>query len=466
MTADRRLRQRLAALPSVHILLQTQAARALCERYPRPHVVNAIRDALQQTREAMRSSSSDSPGTLASPEALMQKAAARLAGTAPAPAPAINASGILFHDALNHTPLSAAAHEAMTAAQTPSIPTGAPETGVEPLLCRITGADDALAVHSPAAALWLALDTFGRGKTVVVSRGHLGTLDGQTRLLDLLERCGARVIEVGATNKTHLKDYAAVLDETTGAVCVVRPATYAMQGFTHHPPLDEVVCLGDASGTPVVYHLGHAPLTPVSTETWRSAVSVRDAAQAGAAVILFRGDGLVGGPACGLAVGWKTGIERMRRHPLFGMVSASPAVIAGMAAALHGYDPRNPLSSHPAGWMLTDAVQAVEDRARRLSYRCRATLTDYGAFDVVETTAYLTSPRLPDDALPSRAVRVRPARMNGRTLADLLRRQSPPVLCAAHEDAVSFDLRGVSDPQIDPLCSLLQAVFKNACVNT
>lgn len=467
------LHKRLTRLPSVDALLKTPTIGVLCGQYPRARVVAAIREVLQQTRTALMK---EHPETLAPEqslsETLAQAVVAHLAGP-PAMSfrPAINAMGILLHDALGGVPFSPAARDAIMNA-CGSVLFDSPDrdgwgAATEALLCRLTEAEDALVVQNTAAAVWLAIDTLGRGKEVIISRGHLGTIEGDLRLLDLIERCGAHVIEVGATNKTHLKDYRAAIRNETGALITVRPTTYALRGFVQDVPVEELVRLGAAAGIPVLYDLGHAPLTPLLHFAWQPAVSARDAVQMGVAVAVIRGDGLVGGPECGIAVGQRAVIDRLRRNPLARTVRLGKLAYAGLEATLRHIDPEaSERGHHPALWMLSDSIERVAARAARLLAVCQSRLAEHGTFEITDTVAYLTPSRLPSECVPSCALAIRLAHLTATVLVSRLQSSTPAVLGTIVDDKVLLDLRAVRDEEIDTVSLALEAILKNACVNS
>ena len=464
------VRQRLAALPSVNTILQNPAISDLCTRYSRSRVVAGVRGVLQDIRTRILEDSENTviPEDLTG-DILVQAIVEHV--TAPPSRrfrSVINASGILFHEALGGTPLSEAVRSAMTDALGPVVHDAHDEDGedrVAQYLRRITGADAALEVHAALAALWLAIDTFGHGREVIVSRAQLGA-NGPVCLPDLFDRCGTRIVEVGATNKTHLEDYRAAIRDETGAICVVRPSTYALRGFTQDVSVEDLVRLGTEADLPVVYDAGHATLTPVTRAGWRPAVAIRDVVEAGVAVTVVSGDGLVGGPACGLAMGQRESIDRMRRNPLYHILRVDPVTHVGLEATLQQYDAEaSGLDQHPAGRMFTDDVEVVRVRAKRLLALCRTGLTDSAEFDLIETSAHLTSSRLPSEAFPSCAVTIRSYDCNTVTIVERFYHHSPAVLVKPADDQVVLDLRYIEDGQIDRIYQILQSVLKNTCAN-
>lgn len=472
MNDHRERQKRLAGLPSVDSLLRTPAISALCERYPRSHIVAAVREVLRRARTVLMENRPEpvSP-ELSSPDTLVRAVVAQLAQPPILSfRPVINATGILFHDALGGATLSPVARDAITTACGPLL-FDAPDgdgwgIATEQLLCRLTGAEAALVVNNAAAALWLAIDTLAHGKDVIISRGHLATIDGGFRVLDLIERCGAHPVEIGATNKTHLRDYRAAIRDTTGLVLAVRPSTYLLRGFVQEVPVDELVQISAAASVPVLYALGHATLTPVTHAGWRPVASVREVVQMGVAVVVLSGDGLVGGPECGIAVGRKAAIDRLRQNPLVRIVRPDKLTYAGLEATLRQIAPEaSGLDHHPALWMISDSADHVAARAARLLGLCQSHLEGLGEFAITETIAYLTRSRLPSEAFPSHAITVRPAGLPATALADRLRHQTPAVLGTIAEDRLVLDLRAVADQEIGPMSQALEAALKNACVN-
>jgi L-seryl-tRNA(Ser) seleniumtransferase len=462
MNRGHTLQRRLAGLPAVHTVLNHPAIRDLCGRHPRRRVVDAVRDALREIRAGLL----EYPDQPASPQAcdldaLARRVAGRLSEEPPGSfRPVINASGILFHPAAGHAPLSPAARRA--AAETLLPAAHACEQSVRHLLRRLTGAEDALAVHSPQAAFWLAVESLGRGKEAVIARAHLGTGEDGGRLLDVLRRCGVQVVEVGATNKARLSDFRAAIGSRTGLLCAIRPATYALRGFTQEVPIEDLGRLGRETGIPVLYDIGHAPLTPMVLPDWRSDTSAAEAAGAGVAVTVVRGDGLAGGPPCGLALGHHAALEAMRQNPLHPMVNPSLPTFAALEATLQVYArAEDGLAYPPAARMLMDPPDAVYDRARRLLERCQGVLSPHGAVEIREHAACLTRSRLPSETFPSYAVAFRPASRPPDLIADRLYRHTPALLAATEPAHLLLDLRTVEEEQVDGIGQILERVFED-----
>lgn len=341
MKDDTARRRRLASLPAVHVLLGHPSLKALADETGHAGVTEAVRKTLADARAGLlRHPDAPSVDT----ETLVARVVGSLADGVTSLRPVVNASGILLHPAAP-PPLAAEAVEAMRIAQTSAVYNVEPH--IREHLRVLTDAEDTLIVHTPQAGLYLIADALGRGKEWVVSRAHLGAGPGAWSLPDVLGRCVGGLVEVGATNKTHLTDYRRAVGPATGAILVARPGVYALRGFVEEPALSDIACLGKETGVPVVFDAGHAPLTPDGPE--RRFASLAEAVRDGAALTVVRGDGLAGGPASGLIAGQRAWIETLRNHPIYPMIKPSWPVLAGWEATLRVLRARGP-AGHPAGF--------------------------------------------------------------------------------------------------------------------
>ena len=453
-------KQSLSALPSVNTLLQHPVLLELCNDYSRSLVTEAVRAMLKDIRTGILERS-EFPDEL-SEEVLVQKVKSDIENPpVRVIRPIINATGIILHDAVRAAMMDDIVRDTMMDAMRPGI--SDVEAQAERILCEITNGGAACLVHSDLAALWLTVDTFGRGREVVISRGHIGA-QGPIRMMDLFERCGTRVVEVGATNKTHLKDYRSALNEHTGAIISIRPATYAFRGFAQEVSLEDLAMLGTEYDVPVLLAAGITTLTSPVASDWQPAVTVQAAVQAGVAVTVA-GSELTGGPVCGLAVGKPAAIDRMKQNPLAHLLGVGVPIYAGMGAVLQPYDADTAgLGRHPAGRMILASSDVIKARAERLLARCRADLKQAGTFDLIESTAYLTAARLPSEAFSGHAVSWHPTVFDAISLSKKLHDHTPALLTGVTGERIIINLRTVEDPEVDTLYSILTSVLKNTCV--
>ena len=357
------------SLPAVDSLVRRLDSRGL----PRLLVVESARAAIDQARAAM--SSGDET---ADPARLAEAAIEYLARLRSRPV--INATGVLLHTNLGRAPLPEAAAKAAFEESTgygnlefdlASGERGGRGAYVETLLCRLTGAPAAMVVNNNAAALFLALASLAGGRPVPVSRGELIEIGGSYRLPELMAASGARLVEVGTTNRTRVTDYATAAD--AALLLKVHPSNYRIEGFTEEATLDGLVALGRSSGTPVVFDAGSGLLdasTPwlhKGPPAWLdSEPGVRQALEAGADLVLFSGDKLLGGPQAGIVVGREDLVAVLRRHPAARALRCGGAVLAALAATLELYAGGEAANGIPLWRMATVPVDEIERRARGL----------------------------------------------------------------------------------------------------
>jgi L-seryl-tRNA(Ser) seleniumtransferase len=422
-------------IPRTDALLALPAVRRAGARLGDGVVRDLVRDAQQRARR----------GELA-PTEVAAVVLAALAARCPTTLRAVlNATGVIVHTNLGRAPLSAAAVEALDSASgyvdvELDLGTGSrSRRGVAAqaaLLAACPVAEDALVVNNGAAALVLATTAFAAGREVVVSRGELLEIGAGFRLPDLIASTGARLHEVGTTNRTHLHDYADALGPKTGCVLKVHPSNFRVDGFTSTVGLDELRPLTDAYGVPLVADLGSGLLLP--DPVLPDEPDVAAALAAGADVVIASGDKLLGGPQAGLALGRADAIARMARHPLARAVRADKLALAALEATLSGGPPP-----------VVQALHADPDRLRARAERVAAAV---GA-TVVAHDGRVGGGGAPGVRLPGWAVRLPEA------TAAALRRGEPAVLPRVHGGACLLDLRCVPEADDDRLLAALRCAL-------
>jgi L-seryl-tRNA(Ser) seleniumtransferase len=334
----------LHGLPSVEQLLQTQLAAELIASYGRPLTLQAIRSVLEQVR--LRASKGKSL-TLPDRENLLTAASALLeTWTSPPLLPVINASGVILHTNLGRAPLSAAALQAMEAvAHGYSNLEFDLETGKRgsrlvhagTLLQSLTGAEAAMLVNNNAAALLLVLAALANRKRVVISRSQLVEIGDGFRLLDVMKQSGAKLVEVGATNRVRLADYQEALEGPAALVLHAHRSNFKMTGFTEEPELKDIVSLAHSRGIPCVDDLGSGALLDTARYGLAHEPTVQESLAAGVDLVCFSGDKLLGGPQAGLIVGKVELVDRIRKHPLARALRADKLCLAALTATLLHY---------------------------------------------------------------------------------------------------------------------------------
>lgn len=421
-------RDRLAALPAVDAVLALLA--------DLPGAAPLVRAELDSARQGLLAGQDgpvpDAPAVAGAVRARLLREAAR------AYPPVVNATGVVLHTGLGRAPLGAGAAAALEAiARGWSLLEVNPgdgqrkdrESRLLDDLTGLTGADSGLVVNNNAAALLLILATLARGRDVIVSRGQLIEIGGGFRLPDLLEQSGARLVEVGTTNRTYTADVERVLTWETGLVLVMHTSNYRVQGFTHEPPLEELAPLCAGQGVPLVVDTGSGLLAPPDP-TWGlgDEPDARGALAAGADLVCFSGDKLLGGPQAGLLVGRQDLVRRCRSHPLFRALRPDRLTLAALAATLAAHRERP--DDLPVAQLLGRSGAERGERARALAARLARRFPG-ARFEVADSDGSAGSGSAPARHLASAAVLVR---WPGWTAAQLLRalRTGEPSVFARH----------------------------------
>jgi L-seryl-tRNA(Ser) seleniumtransferase len=365
-------------------------------------------------------------------------------------APVLNATGVVIHTNLGRAPVSAETAEAMRAAAAHPVPLeidresnerGGRMGEIARLLRALTGAESALVVNNCASAVLLVLAAVASGKEVVVSRGEAVEIGGGFRVPDVLRQSGARLVEVGTTNRTYARDYAAATTGETGAYLKVHPSNFRAFGFVHSASTSELVVLAREHGLPVLEDLGSGALLDTSRFGLASEPTLSDALTAGADLVMASADKLLGGPQGGIIVGSASWVERVVRHPLARAVRADKTALAGIAATLRHYL-RGEAESHVPIWrMIAVPESEIQARATRLAAALGQGALIAGVEPVQSTVG---GGSLPGETLPSWAVVLSPAvgeRVD--TLARRLRVGDPGIFGRIDRDRLLLDLRTV-----------------------
>jgi len=416
------------------------AGEALPANAPRAVVVDAVREVLDEARARDGTPPDDGWESAAA-----QRVAER---QRPTLVPVINSTGVVLHTNLGRAPLPAVAVRAIedaagyTALEYDLVSgrRGSRQTRIRRLLREVTGAEDALVVNNAAAAVILVLNTLAAGAEAIVSRGELVEIGGSFRIPEIIARSGCALVEVGATNRTHLRDYERALSPRTRCALKVHRSNFSMTGFTSDVALADLARFMHARDIPVVHDLGSGLLLDLSAFGLRGEPRVTESVSEGA-VVIFSGDKLVGGPQAGLIAGPAALLTRMAANPLARALRPDKVVLAALEATLALYrDPEQARREIPVLAMLTTPPEGLEDRARRMAAHLPGSTVGPGWSSVGGGS-------FPDTALPTTLVRV-PVDHPQRVLA-ALRDGSPPVVARTEDDAIVLDPRTLTDQEAD-----------------
>jgi L-seryl-tRNA(Ser) seleniumtransferase len=317
----------LRKLPSVDVLMKTEGAKKYVEEYSRDSVANAVRGVLEEMRSEIKKIDTESfPEEELSSESILKRAGRSLQKKFSSSLNrAINGAGVILHTGLGRAVLSEEAREAIhrtsdgyctLATDVETGRRGHRDVHLDGLLCELTGAEAATVVNNNAAATMLILNTLAQGKEVIVSRGQLVEIGGAFRMPDVMEASGAVLREVGTTNKTHLKDYIAAINENTGAIMRVHHSNYRIVGFAGEPSIEELSMVAQEHNLPLIDDIGSGALLDLKEFGIETEPLVQNSIKAGVDVACFSGDKLIGGPQAGIIVGRELTIKRIRSNPL------------------------------------------------------------------------------------------------------------------------------------------------------
>jgi L-seryl-tRNA(Ser) seleniumtransferase len=459
----------LRNIPSVSELLDSPPLKALVDRINRNAVVSAVRKVLDEMRMEVQTAAAEM--TLPNVPDLAERIARRIMESeTPLLRPVINATGILLHTGLGRSPLADEAVAEMTAVardyasveiDLPSGRRSRRSLAVENLLTELTGAEAAIAVNNNAGATMLTLAALAASREVIVSRGQLIEIGGSFRLPEVMAASGAVLREVGATNKTHLSDYARAIGEQTAALLLVHPSNFVVVGFAESVELPALVDLGRKHKLPVIHDIGSGALVDFSRFGFRGEPTAKESIRAGADVVLFSGDKLLGGPQCGIIAGRKSLVEKIERHPLARALRVDKITLAALAATLRLYrDPEKARLAVPLLRLLTTSAENLKNRAERLAPQMAALKTLVSSAEAISDVTYLGGGSIPTQQLPTWCVALRPASWPVDRLAAALRTGAPAVVGRVREDRLLLDLRSVFPRQDTEMLSALEALSK------
>ena len=430
---------------------------------------DAIREYLEEMRQGILSGLITDAGLLAQAHvktALFTRAAVK---ARPRLRRVINATGVVVHTNLGRSLLPPEAVRALVEAAVnysnlemdlATGKRGSRYSLVEELLVALTGAEAALVVNNNAAAVLLVLETLAKERDVIVSRGQLVEIGGSFRIPDVMARSGARLVEVGATNRTHLRDYESVITEATGLLLKVHTSNFRVIGFTSEVSMKDLVQLGERRNIPVMEDLGSGCLVDLSRFGLRHEPTVQESIATGVDVVTFSGDKLLGGPQAGIIAGRREIIDRVKRNPLNRALRIDKFTLASLEAVLRLYlDEENAMERVPTLSMLAVSPTTLQRRAGKLVKAIKGALPENWDVSVVHVQSRVGGGAMPEEGLPSRALAIRPGIHMVNTVERRLRAGEIPVICRIEDEQLLFDLRTVRDDEIP----LLTAALVDAC---
>ncbi len=450
----------LRKLPAVEKILSDHGLAAAIERYSHPVVTETVRQVIEKLRADVSGG-----GKTPAFDAIVERVKTHLAEEWPGfLEPVINATGIILHTNLGRAPLSAATVEVLSKvlggyyALELDLATGergVRALGMEKLLRLATGAESALVVNNNAAAVLLVLSTLAKGKEVIVSRGELVQIGGGFRVPEVMAASGAVMREVGTTNQTFLKDFEQAVNDNTAMLLSVHRSNFAIRGFTHDAGLVELKGLAKEFDLPLVYDLGSGAIVDTAGYGMSHEPTVGEALASGADIVCISGDKLLGGPQCGIILGKKVYLDRLRKNPLMRAVRIDKYAAIALSATLLHYL-KGETGELPVYRMMGATLETITERSCAMTQR----LAGFGiSSEVIDGESLAGGGSLPDETLPTRLVVVD---IKG-SLDDFTRRLrlgSPPVLGRVQDGKFVIDLRTVFPAQDDILAKAIAAAYE------
>ena len=441
-------------LPSVNALLESAGVRSLLEQHPRRVVLEAVRNAVSAARNeghAHRTEQQWLASIASAIQSLSQPSLRRV----------INATGVVLHTNLGRAPLAESAVEAIThiAAGFSNLEydvetgeRGSRHSHCVGLLRQLTGAEDALVVNNCAAAMVLTLNALAQRKEVLVSRGELVEIGGSFRIPDIMARAGAKLVEVGTTNRTHDDDYRRAITPRTAAIVKVHRSNFAIEGFTSEVSVDRLAFIAAEHGLPVIHDLGSGLMVSLDEYGLTGEPTASMALESGASLLLMSGDKLLGGPQAGIILGAANVIAKLRKNPFARAMRVDKLTLSALEATLRLYlEPERAIREIPVLSMLTAPVKDIEARAEAVAAKLRAVGIDV---NVASSSASVGGGAFPTAAIPSRAIVLS---RNAQEAEKRLRLGEPAVIGRISERSLLLDLRSVL-PREDDL--LAEAIMK------
>lgn len=459
----------LRALPNVDKCLQELSTRPEIEQAPLIVVKNSVRQVLEEFRLKILEGKRLTIESLALQNLLPVFIEHIKKEQQPRFRRVINCSGVIIHTNLGRSILPAETMEKLMEAgrwySNLEFDLGTGRRGsryshVEKLLCDLTGAEAGLVVNNNAAAVLIVLETLAKNKEVIVSRGQLVEIGGSFRVPDVMARSGATLVEVGATNRTHPRDYVNSLTEETALLLKVHCSNFKVIGFTSEVSLDELVRIGRENNVPVMEDLGSGCFVDLARFGLMKEPTVQEVVASGVDVVTFSGDKLLGGPQAGIILGRKEIIDRIKKNPMNRAMRIDKFTLAGLESILRMYlDEPQAIEKIPTLAMIAEPLESLEERAASLAQTIRQELLDNCDVDVAESICRVGGGAMPEQNLASRAVVLRPKAMTVNQLETRLRSLEIPVIGRIEEESLVLDMRTVAEEEIPMIAGSLLKAF-------
>nr|HID59600.1 L-seryl-tRNA(Sec) selenium transferase [Desulfobacterales bacterium] len=462
----------LQKLPGVDRLLNLLERRPGMEEIPRSVLVRSVRNVLEGVRREILERDGNVKSDLCSEERLLSMAEkAAYKAMSHNLRRVINATGVIVHTNLGRSllPPSVAKHLVEVSSRYSNLEfdlekgtRGSRYSCVENLLCELTGVESALVVNNNAAAVLLVLDTLAKGKEVIVSRGELIEIGGSFRIPDVMAWSGAHLVEVGTTNRTHIRDYEQAISDQTALLMKVHTSNYSLVGFTAEVPLRKLVDLGAKYDIPVINDLGSGNLIDLSEYGLQKEPTVKETVSAGAHVITFSGDKMLGGPQAGIILGKKNLIDQIKKNPLNRALRIDKMTLAALEGVLRIYrEEDRAVSQIPTLQMLTLPLRTINARALRLRNRLKKLGESRLKILRINASSRVGGGALPLQDLPSRCIGIKVDGISVNAVETFMRMFKPPIIGRIEDDTFIMDLRTIQEEEIPIIAAAVERMLKD-----
>ncbi len=451
--------EQLKNIPGVDNILEWAKAEPFFENIPRTVLTSAARSVTDIIRKKIRSGDGPVDDSLLSRDAVLSRVKEAVAEQmTPNLRQVVNATGVVVHTNLGRSLLScdAIANMAVIAGKYSNLEfdlkeghRGTRYSAVEDLLCEISGAEAAMVVNNNAGAVFLSLETLAKNKKVILSRGELVEIGGSFRIPDVMSKSGAVLKEVGTTNRTHFHDYEGAIESDTGLLLKVHTSNYSIVGFKKDVSLKELVSLGNKYHIPVMEDLGSGTFVDFSEYGLMKEPTVQESVRAGADIVTFSGDKLLGGPQAGIIVGKRAYIDKIKKNPINRTLRIDKLTLAALETTLRHYrDPRSVITVIPTLRMLTQPLSQIEEKAILLEKRLNGLNDQRLSVRLLDRASRAGGGSLPLLELPSKCVGITVSGMSVNSVENKLRHSTPPVIGRIEDDMFIMDLRTVDEDDL------------------
>ncbi|MBN2168471.1 MAG: L-seryl-tRNA(Sec) selenium transferase [Actinobacteria bacterium] len=380
----------------------------------------------------------------------------------------INATGVVLHTNIGRAPLSSAALNAVREVsegycnleyRLADGERGSRQEHLESIICKLTGSESAIVVNNNAAAVLLVLSALARGKKVIVSRGQLVEIGDSFRLPDIMQQAGAILTEVGTTNRTRITDYSNAIEDETALIMKIHQSNFRLVGYSEEVPLEDLVELGKQHFLPVVEDLGSGALVDLGMLGFSGEHTAKDSIEAGADIVTFSGDKLLGGPQAGIIAGSKEFIGAIRKHPIARAVRIDKMTVAALEATLKEYlDLDTAWNNVPTLRMLSEPEESVGKRAEKALKEIKKLAPSNLECEIVRELSTAGGGSLPTSLIPTYCIRMKHAKLSTSELERRFRHSKPAVLSRIRDDCLLLDFRTVAEAEIPVLAELTAEV--------